>query len=71
MGVSEVANPATLWQSCPVPTPARSIPEAIVEKGRGEGAYEGFIPVLDGKYFSNSIMASRPPADAPIATTGK
>jgi hypothetical protein len=28
MGVSEVANPATLWQSCPVPTPARSIPEA-------------------------------------------
>ncbi len=30
---------------------ARSIPEAIVEKGRGEGAYEGFIPVLDGKYF--------------------
>jgi hypothetical protein len=28
VGVSEVANPATLWQSCPVPARARSIPEA-------------------------------------------
>lgn len=29
------------------------------------------IPVLDGRYFNNSIMASNPPADAPMATTGK
>ncbi len=28
MGVAEVANPATLWQSCRVPAPTLSIPEA-------------------------------------------
>jgi hypothetical protein len=27
--------------------------------------------VLGGRYFSNSIIASNPPADAPMATTGK
>lgn len=29
------------------------------------------MPVSGGRYFNNSIIASNPPADAPIATTGK
>ncbi|MBK9197633.1 MAG: AraC family transcriptional regulator [Betaproteobacteria bacterium] len=33
VGVSEVANPATLWQSCPVPVRSFTIPEALPGAG--------------------------------------
>jgi hypothetical protein len=29
------------------------------------------MPVSGGRYFNNSIIASNPPADEPMATTGK
>jgi hypothetical protein len=29
------------------------------------------MPVSGGKFFNNSVIASSPPADAPIATIGK
>ncbi|WP_239970651.1 hypothetical protein [Confluentibacter citreus] len=29
------------------------------------------MPVLDGRCCNNSIIASKPPADAPMATTRK
>jgi len=29
------------------------------------------MPVLGGRYFNNCIIASKPPAEAPMATMGK
>src|SRR5688500_6465609 len=33
--------------------------------------YTYAIPVLAGKFLKNAVAASRPPADAPMATIGK
>jgi hypothetical protein len=41
----------------------------ILTHGKWQRAIKA-IPVLAGRYFNNSIIASNPPADAPMATTG-